>query len=266
MSPSSTDGIGNPTRGIGATVSKFVFIYGTKGGVGKSTISVNTAYAMHAAGARAGLVDLDVSGPNVPNLVTGLPGSPPTMSSFRVQPGNYGGVDVSSLGFFVQPHEAPYLTGRYLEGAVEQLLFHDAWNGHDYVVVDLPPGFSELHRQVFSRLKGNVVLVTTPHVLSTQDLSRGKRLLGQISANIYGLVENMSHLECEHCGERSHLFRKRENGSGLDDIPVLARVPFAPEPVSEGSNPIPLVLHHGPGIAEFQTSMRELAHQLMEDR
>ncbi|GHE07310.1 P-loop NTPase [Streptomyces alanosinicus] len=241
-------------------MTRFTAVYGTKGGVGKSTIAVNTAYALNESGASVGLVDLDLSGPNVQNLVAGLAGRPPTMVDFRVRPGRYGGVDVAGLGFFVRPHEAGLLSGKYLEGALTQMLFHDAWQAYDHVIVDMPPGFDELHRQVFTRLPMRIALVTTPHVLSTQDLARGRRLLEQLSLPVLGYVENMSHFCCEFCGRPSRLFAPADDGT-LDDLDLLARVPFAPEPAVLGAS-IPLVLTDEPAVAEFRHGVHEVARRI----
>ena len=242
-------------------MNRYIFMYGTKGGVGKSTIAVNIAYAMSAAGAKVGLLDLDLSGPNVQNLINGLAGQPPTMAGFRVQPGSFGGVGVSGLGFFVRPHEAGLLTGKYLEGALEQLLFHDGWDGYDHVIVDLPPGFGELHRQVFTRLPSRVVLITTPHFLSTQDLSRGRALLGQIGVGVSGVIENMSEITCEHCGHASRLFASAVRDD-FDDLPVLAQVPFAAGPDRPDGRNVPLVLTDGPAVDGFRSSLFSAASQL----
>lgn len=239
-------------------MSRYTAIYGTKGGVGKSTIAVNTAYALCALGAKVGLLDLDLYGPNVHNLVSGIDGKPPTMAGFRVVPGSYAGVDIAGLGFFVRPHEAGLLTGKYLEGALEQLVFHDAWDSYDHVVLDLPPGFTDLHRLVFTRLSVRVALVTTPHVLSTQDLARGVRLLEQIHTPTHGLIENMSHISCEHCGLPSRLFTS-SNRAEFGNIPLLASIPFVPEPSTADGHAMPLVLVDEPAFHEFRTGIRSIA-------
>lgn len=244
-------------------MTRFTAVYGTKGGVGKSTIAVNTAYALSDRGTSVGLVDLDLSGPNVQNLVAGLVGQPPAMVDFRVHPGRYGGVDIAGLGFFVRPHEAGLLSGKYLEGALTQILFHDVWQAYDHVIVDMPPGFDDLHRQVFTRLPMRVALVTTPHVLSTQDLARGRRLLHQLSLPVLGYVENMSHFCCEFCGRSSRLFAPAGDGT-LDDLDLLARVPFAPEPPNLGAS-VPLVLTEEPAAAEFRRGVQDIARRIDEE-
>lgn len=219
------------TRSEAESVSRILYVYGTKGGVGKSTMAVNLAYALAATGARVGLLDLDLSGPNVSRLVGGLGGSNPTMVGRRIRPGRFRGVDVSSIGFFVEPVDSVLLTGQYLLGALQQLYFHDAWDDYDHVVVDLPPGFEELHRQVFLRRPGDVVLVSTPHPLSTLDLARGRRLLAELGVRPVGMIENMSHLRCEHCGEVSHLFA----GGSRDGHPTRSCLAAAPTSSPHGT-------------------------------
>lgn len=243
------------------SAQQIVFMYGTKGGVGKSTVSVNTAYALQQSGARVGLIDLDLSGPNVPHLISGLEGAAPTMRGFRIEPGTYAGVRVSSLGFFVPPRDVGYLTGRYLEGALQQLLFHDAWDDCDYLVVDLPPGFQELHRQTFTRLQGAMVLITTPHLLSTQDLARGRQLLEHIGVPALGVVENMSHVVCEHCGRDSRLFELPFAGAH-EDLPLLARVPFAQFQQDPDKGLVPLVMLDDPQVSGFKSAVSELTRHL----
>ncbi|GAB2329489.1 P-loop NTPase [Streptomyces griseoincarnatus] len=246
-------------------MTRFIPVYGTKGGVGKSTIATNLAYAMQATGARVALIDLDITGPSVPDLVAGLHGTPPTMHNFRVLPGVFAGVEVSSVGFFTPPHEAPFLAGRYLHGALEQLLFHQSWADRDYVFIDLPPGFDELHRQVYTRLTTQTVLVTTPHVLAQHDLARGVHLLTQLEAAICGVVENMSHVSCRHCGALSPLFQG-EPTLAPAALPTLARLPFSPEPPSPGGRAVPLFLSADPAAGEFQSTMARLVARLAESR
>lgn len=246
-------------------MSHYTLIYGTKGGVGKSTIAVNTAYAMSASGARVGLLDLDLSGPNVQSLVDGLDGQPPTMAGFRVRPGSFGGVGVSGLGFFVQPHEASLLTGKYLVGALEQLVFHDGWDDYDHVVVDLPAGFDELHRQVFTRLPARVVLVTTSHRLSAQDLSRGRKLLRDLGVPVAGVIENMGEITCGHCGGSSRLF-PAEGHDAFDGVPLLARVPFVSERRRRpDGRAVPLVLGDETTAGDFRSSIFAAASRLASE-
>ncbi len=245
------------------TAPRVIFVYGTKGGVGKSTVSTNLAFAMGRLGARPGLVDLDVSGPNVPLLIAGLEGRAPRMVDFRLKPGVYGDVAVSSLGFFVEPQHAPYLTGRYLEGAVEQLVFHDGWDDCDVMVVDLPPGFSELHRMLFTRLPGEVVLVSTPHTLSTQDLGRGRALLAELGASVRGAVLSMTHMECGSCGARTDLFGDG-GADAIGDVPVIARIPYVREAGLSPGGAVPAVLVDDERLADFQDRFADLARLLLE--
>lgn len=243
-----------------AALSRVVFVYGTKGGVGKSTIAVNLAYALHMRGRSVGLVDLDLSGPNVPDLISGIDGRLPTMDGFRIVPGSFGGVDVVSIGFFVEPHEAPFIAGKYLEGALEQILFTNHWD-QDFVVIDLPPGFHELHRMVLTRLAGEVVLITTPHVLSHQDLGRGVRFLERLGTPICGLIENMSHVHCRLCGRDSPLFERSDL-----ELPVrlIAQVPFVSDPRQPDGRSVPLVLLDDERVARFRASILQAIDAIVD--
>ncbi|MDG4763006.1 P-loop NTPase [Solwaraspora sp. WMMD406] len=197
------------------------------------------------------------------------PNSSRTPSSASPQPTTqqpwFAGVEVSSVGFFTQPHEAPFLTGRYLAGALEQMLFYQPWDGRDYVVIDLPPGFGELHRLVFTRLRTEAILVTTPHVLSQRDLARGVRLLTQIESAVTGIVENMSQVTCMRCGNLSPLFPASES-SVLAGLPTLARLPFSPEPPRSPDGSVPLFLVDDPALSEFRAGMTRLVTRLTEGR
>ncbi|OIK08262.1 P-loop NTPase [Bacillus sp. MUM 13] len=189
--------------------TKFIFIYSGKGGVGKSTISINLAYSLasYNPSLRVGLFDADLEAPSIPVLLKGLKvAQPMRMKEMKILPALIEGVKISSTGLINHPKDNLYLSGKMLEGALNQLLFHDAWDV-DLLLIDLPPGTNEIHRQILSRLKGDVLLVTSPQVLSYSDTQRGIDFLKHFDVNILGIIENLSYHECHHCGSTNLIFK-----------------------------------------------------------
>lgn len=247
--------------------ARYLFVYGNKGGVGKTTVAVNLAFAIAERGHDVGLLDLDLSGPNIPDLVSGLHGEPPTMRDFRVLPGEYGGVAMSSLGFFVAAEHAPYLAGRYLSGALDQLLPSEHWPSLDVVVVDMPPGFSDLHRRVFDELEGAVLAVSTPHLLARQDTSRGLELLAHLGVPVLGIVENLAHVVCAHCRSETPLLGFSGGGETWPAT-LIESLPFDSTP-DQAVN-VPAMLGSASAGNPFRAAMRSCAStvlkQLMGER
>jgi ATP-binding protein involved in chromosome partitioning len=208
-------------------VRNMIAVSAGKGGVGKTTVSVNVAIALSQAGARVGLLDSDIYGPNVP-IMLGLHDQPRSMGE-RIQPLEAHGLKVMSLGTILKPDQAVVWRGPMIGGAIRQFLYDVDWGDLDYLVIDLPPGTGDAQLTLAQSipLTGSVI-VTTPQDVSVADVSRGVQMFRQLKVPVLGVVENMSGYVCAHCGERTEIFG---TGGGAEvarrfEIPLLGQVPL----------------------------------------
>jgi ATP-binding protein involved in chromosome partitioning len=216
-----------------------------KGGVGKSTVSVNLALGLLALGARVGLFDADIYGPNVPLLLgihrrrpakqwqgkSWVPVWRPQGAARYIRPLERFGLRLMSLGLLVaedqpiNPH--PEEVGRL----AVQTLRDMQWGALDYLVVDMPPGWGTVHEAVVSAMRfDGVIVVTTPQDLAVLDSARSLKLYQQSEVPLLGVVENMSYFECPTCGERHEIFVRDPVrwAELLGELPLLQRIPLLP--------------------------------------
>src|SRR5207247_2896974 len=194
-----------------------------KGGVGKSTTSVNLAVALQKKGARVGLMDADVYGPNIPQML-GITAQPEVSEDKRIQPPSAYGIKVISMGMLVAPDQPIIWRGPMLHGAVQQFMRDVAWGELDYLVVDLPPGTGDVALSMAQSVPmAGALVVTTPQGVSVSDVRKAVAMFRQLNIPVLGVVENMSYFVCPHCQERTDIFG---NGGGRRmagdlGIPVL---------------------------------------------
>ena len=187
-------------------VKNIVAVASGKGGVGKSTTSVNLALALAAEGARVGILDADIYGPSQP-LMLGLAGRPDVKEGSRLVPLVAHGVQAMSIGFLVEEDQAMIWRGPIVTGALQQLLRDTAWDDLDYLIIDLPPGTGDIQLTLAQQIPvSGAVIVTTPQDIALLDAQRGLRMFQQVSVPVLGLVENMSVHICSNCGHAEHIF------------------------------------------------------------
>jgi ATP-binding protein involved in chromosome partitioning len=212
-------------------VENLIAIGSGKGGVGKTTVAVNLAIALAKLGYRAGLMDADVYGPNVP-LMMGLRAAPRAVDE-RIQPLEKFGLKLMSMGF-LNPGDKPLVwRGPMLHSVVQQFLRGVDWGELDYLVIDLPPGTGDVQLSLIQTapLTGAVV-VTTPSEVSLEDARKAVHMFEQVRVPILGIVENMSYLLCPHCSERIDVFSygggrrtaEKMNVHFLGEVPLAADV------------------------------------------
>lgn len=188
-----------------AGIKNVISIASGKGGVGKSTVSVNLACALAKTGAKVGLMDADVYGPNIP-LMMGIAGKPQADGQRIIPTENYG-VKVMSMGFLVPEDQAVIWRGPMLHGAIQQFLNDVEWGSLDYLIVDLPPGTGDVQLSLSQAVPmTGSVFVTTPQAVSLQDVRRGIAMFQKVRVPILGLIENMSYFICSHCDGRTEIF------------------------------------------------------------
>jgi ATP-binding protein involved in chromosome partitioning len=225
-------------------VRDIVAVASTKGGVGKSTVAANLALAMQRLHQRVGLLDADVYGPSVPTML-GISGRPRASEGNRIRPLQKYGLQLMSLGFFLEDNSPVTWRGPLVMGLVRQFLRDVEWGQLDVLVVDLPPGTGDAQLTLVQQvpLAGGVV-VTTPQDVATLDVQRGIAMFQQVNTPVLGIVENMSYYECPKCGKCEDLF-----GSGGGEqiaarfgVPLLGRIPLIREVRAGGDAGKPIVV------------------------
>lgn len=249
-------------------VRNVVAISAGKGGVGKTTVSVNVALALLQAGARVGLLDADVYGPNVP-IMLGLRGQPEAVGE-RIMPLTAYGLKAMSIGLILKPDQAVVWRGPMLSGAIRQFLYDVEWGQLDYLVVDLPPGTGDAQLSLAQSipLTGSVI-VTTPQDVSIADVSRGIQMFRQLKVPVLGVVENMSGFVCSHCGQTTDIFGR---GGGRDlaaryRVPYLGEIPLDPAVRTGGGEgqPIMVAAPDGPVSAVFRQVASHIAAEVSKE-
>ncbi|HJO39471.1 MAG: Mrp/NBP35 family ATP-binding protein [Vicinamibacterales bacterium] len=214
-----------------------------KGGVGKTTVSVNLACALAAHGSRVGLLDGDIYGPNVP-IMLGVQGQLKT-DDRKIVPAERHGIRVVSIGFLTQD-EAPVIwRGPMLHGVIQQFFREVKWDELDYLVIDMPPGTGDVALSLSQTVPvAGAVVVTTPQAVSLADTRRAVRMYQKLNIPVLGLLENMSHFVCPSCSHESDIFGKGggESLAAQMEVPYLGDIPLY-EPIRVGGDSgTPIVL------------------------
>jgi ATP-binding protein involved in chromosome partitioning len=224
-------------------LGKIIAVSSGKGGVGKSTISVNIAIGLAKRGAKVGLMDADVYGPNIPRMM-GVSESPPVRGE-KIIPLEAHGVKLISLGLLIDRDQPAIWRGPIIMKIVTQFLRDVEWGQLDYFIVDLPPGTGDAQLSlVQATLVGGSVIVTTPQDVATGDALRGAKMFQRVDVPVLGIVENMSYFLCPHCGERSNLFGEGGGKKLADElgVPLLGEVPLYQPVMSGGDTGAPIVV------------------------
>jgi ATP-binding protein involved in chromosome partitioning len=232
-------------------VKNVLAIASGKGGVGKSTVAVNLAVALARDGASVGLLDADITGPNVP-LMLGLEGQPGKSIDNKIIPLSRHGVKAISIQFFVPAGQPIIWRGPLVGGAITQFLRDVDWGELDYLVIDLPPGTSDAQLTLAQAVPiSGSVLVTTPQEVSLLDVEKALAMFRRMSVPVLGIVENMTALVCPHCGESIELFGRGggERFSREHGLEYLGGVPLDITVRQGGDVGVPAVAQREPGPA-----------------
>jgi len=218
-------------------VKNIIAVASGKGGVGKTTVSVNLALALAKTGAKVGLLDADIYGPSVP-LMLGLKDSPQVVDG-KIQPPVSDGVKIISMGFFYeQSQQAGIYRGPIISGIIKQFLTDVNWGEIDYLIIDLPPGTGDAPLTIAQTIPiTGILVVTTPQEVAMNVAVKAIGMFNKLNVPIIGVIENMSYLECPHCHSNIHIFGKGA-GQKISDqfkIPYIGDIPLHPQ-IMHGSD------------------------------
>lgn len=187
-------------------VKNIIAVASGKGGVGKSTTSVNLALALSAEGASVGLLDADIYGPSQPRMM-GLSGEPDSVDGKTIEPMENYGVQTMSIGFLIDEETPMVWRGPMATSALEQLLNDTQWRNLDYLIIDMPPGTGDIQLTLAQKVPvSGSIIVTTPQDIALLDARKGLKMFEKVDIPILGIVENMSTHICSNCSHEEHIF------------------------------------------------------------
>ena len=224
-------------------LGRIIAVSSGKGGVGKSTVATNLAVALARTGARVGLMDADIYGPNIPRMM-GVNAPPPVIDQ-RIQPLEAHGVKIMSLGFIIERDQPAIWRGPIVMKVITQFLQDVQWGTLDFLLVDMPPGTGDAQLSLVQAAQvSGAVIVTTPQEVAVGDALRGAKMFERVGVPVLGIIENMSYFECPHCGKPAPIFGSGGGRRLADElgIPLLGEIPLYPQIHAGGDSGTPIVV------------------------
>ncbi|HJN26096.1 MAG: iron-sulfur cluster carrier protein ApbC [Rhodospirillales bacterium] len=223
-------------------VKSIVAVASGKGGVGKSTTSVNLALALAADGHKVGILDADIYGPSIPRML-GVTGEPSSSDGKTLDPLEGHGLKCMSMGFLIEEETPVIWRGPMVQTALQQMMRDINWGDLDVLVVDMPPGTGDVQLTMAQQVPlTGAVIVSTPQDIALADARRGLNMFRKVDVPVFGIVENMSYFACPHCGERSEIFSHGGARAEADllSMDFLGEIPLAIDirETSDSGNPI----------------------------
>ena len=249
-----------------SNVKNIIAVASGKGGVGKSTTAVNLALA--AEGATVGMLDADIYGPSQP-MMLGISGQPKTLDGKSMEPMENHGLQVSSIGFMIDPDEPMVWRGPMVTQALQQLLDQTNWRDLDYLIVDMPPGTGDIQLTLSQKVPvTGAVIVTTPQDIALLDARKGLKMFEKVGIPILGVVENMSTHICSNCGHAEEIFGAGGGAKMCADFGVefLGALPLtmAIRQQTDSGTPTVVAEPDGPVAAIYKQIARTIAIKVAE--
>ncbi|MDE2490720.1 MAG: Mrp/NBP35 family ATP-binding protein [Elusimicrobia bacterium] len=245
-------------------IKNLIAVAAGKGGVGKSTVASNLAVALAQDGAKVGLMDADIYGPNQPQMM-GVPDWKPVVGEDdKIAPAEAHGVKLMSMGFLMDPDKAVIWRGPMLHGAITQFLKDVTWGDLDYLILDLPPGTGDVQLTLCQTVPlAGAVIVTTPQSIALSDVRKAVAMFRKLNVPLLGAIENMSGFVCPHCSKESKIFSEG-SAQALKEkhgIELLGGIPLDPNVcrASETGTPIVLSAPDSAPAKAFRETARKVA-------
>ena len=251
----------DPDEDVLPGVENIIAVASGKGGVGKSTVAVNLAAGLSALGARVGLFDADIYGPNVPRMVD-ADEAPRATAEERIVPPEKYGMKLMSMAFLVGEDDPVIWRGPMVHKVLTQLVEDVEWGELDYMILDLPPGTGDTQLTILQTLPlAGAVVVTTPQDVAVDDARKGLRMFDRHDTTVLGVVENMAGFRCPDCGSAHDLFG-RGGGAAFartNDLALLGSIPLDPEVRAGGDEGAPAVLGDGEAADSLRVATENVA-------
>ncbi|MBB3277211.1 MULTISPECIES: iron-sulfur cluster carrier protein ApbC [Pseudoxanthomonas] len=247
-------------------VKNVIAVGSGKGGVGKSTTAVNLALALHADGARVGLLDADVYGPSIPAML-GLSGRPDSPDNKSIEPMRAFGVEAMSIGLLVDQDTPMIWRGPMATSALMQLFTDTLWGDLDYLLIDLPPGTGDIQLTLAQKIPvAGAVVVTTPQDIATLDARKALKMFEKVEVAVLGIVENMAVHTCSSCGHVEHLFGEGggQRMAAQYGVPLLGSLPLdiAIREQGDAGRPVVVAAPDSAAAQAYRQAARALVAQL----
>ena len=236
------------TKNLGRIKHKLIVLSG-KGGVGKSTVSANLAFALSEKGYTVGLMDCDIHGPSIPKIL-GIEDKKPVSTREGITPVLVSpNLKVTSMGFLLQDKDSPVIwRGPLKMAAIKQFIGDFNWGNLDYLIVDLPPGTGDEPLSIAQLIPNNTgaIIVTTPQDVALVSVRKSINFVKKMNMNIIGIIENMSGFTCPHCGKNVDIFKTGGGQRASTDfqVPFLGKIPLDPEIVLTGDSGESYLIKH----------------------
>jgi len=252
-------------------VKNIIAIASGKGGVGKSTVTTNLAVALAQAGAKVGLIDADIFGPSIPvmfNCEREQPEVKVVDGKNHIIPLEHYGVKLMSIGFLAPPDSAVIWRGPMASAALKQFISDTVWGDLDYLLIDLPPGTSDIHLTLVQTVPvTGAVIVTTPQKVALADANKGLAMFRQpqINVPVLGVVENMAYFTPEELPDNKYYIFGKDGGKNLAekyDVPLLGQIPLVQGIRESGDSGLPAVLKDGATAQAFKELAEAMARQI----
>lgn len=217
-----------PVPGVG----KVIAIGSGKGGVGKSTFTVNLASTLARGGRKVGVIDADIYGPSIPMLLGKRFEKPLANEQRKIVPIESHGLKFLSFGLFIEEKDPVIWRGPMLGGVLNQFLFDANWEGLDYLLIDLPPGTGDIQLSMVQNCQvDGVIIISTPQDVALLDATKGLEMFRKLNLPVVGMVENMSSFICSNCNHEHHLFGEGGVEKAIDNlkVPFLGKIPLEVE-------------------------------------